>query len=59
MTPQIGDIWLWCDKEYLLVLDYDPYEKDYTCLQLEDGKISNWLMETDNIDEQDVWEFVS
>jgi len=59
MTPQIGDIWLWCGEVHLLVIDHDPYNSDYTCIRLETGKLSNWLMAVDDPEEGVDWEMLA
>ena len=59
MTPQVGDIWVWCGEVHLLVVGHDPYNEDYTCLRLDNNKLSNWLMQVDDPEECVDWEKIA
>lgn len=46
---QVGDIWKWIGKTYVLVLGYNDEEAFWICLNLNSGGISDWSMNVNNV----------
>lgn len=57
--PTVGDIWLWCRRSYILVLDWIEDEGCWRALNINSGAIGLWTLAVNDEVEGIDWEFVT